>query len=115
MNRIWLAANGGNGVLQPLLSCSEISLDRVKVGSWMDDATLIVTAATHPVLLHVTEGIAWPRTGRWIAEQTALVDSLRSPWVSAHLELGSHRLNYHWPRFSLIPTGLSHLDFAKVA
>jgi uncharacterized protein (UPF0276 family) len=107
MSCIWLVANGGNGLLQPLLANEEISLDRVKVGTWMDDATMIVTAATHPVLLHVTEGIAWPRTRRWIAEQTARVNWLRTPWVSAHLELGSTLLNYHWPRFSLIPRSLA--------
>ncbi len=103
MSPIWLAANGGNGLLRPLLADDDIRLDRIKAGSWLDDAALTVTAATRPVLLHVSQGVAWPRTNRWLAKQIARTKWLRTPWVSAHLELGSSLLNYHWPRFPLVP------------
>ena len=108
MSRIWLAANGGNGFLAPLLESGRIHIDRVKVGPWMGDATLTVTAAAHPVLLHISDGLAWPRAYRWIAEQTIRTEWLQTPWVSAHLELGASLLNYHWPGAALIPRSIAH-------
>ncbi len=73
----------------------------------MADDQLAVAAAARPVLLHISEGVAWPRGRRWIADQCARAEVLRVPWVSAHLELGHSLLNYHWPLPALIPPALA--------
>lgn len=107
MSRIWLAANGGNPFLEAMLAAGEVPVDRVKVAPWMGDAALTVAAASHRLLLHISEGVAWPRSSRWIGEQLILTEWLRVPWVSAHLELSPTVLNYHWPLPSLIPRPLA--------
>jgi len=107
MTRIWLAANGGNGTLEPLLAAGDVCLDRGKVGPWIGDAKLAVVAAAHPVLLHVSEGVAWPRSQRWIIEQTNRTRWLKTPWVSAHLDFISCRLSEQWPFGRLIPRSLA--------
>ncbi len=106
MNRIWLAANGGNPFLEPLMAAGEVPVDRVKVGPWMGDAALTVTAAAHPLLLHISDGVVWPRGERWIREQLVRTEWMRVPWISAHLELNSRVLNYHWSFPPLIPRSL---------
>lgn len=106
MNRIWLVANGGNGHLPPLLASGRVHLDRVKVGPWMGDAGLTVQAAAHPVLLHLSDGVIWPRSRRWIDKQNWRTEWLKTPWVSAHLELGA-RLDRRWVRAPIIPRALA--------
>jgi len=107
VSRIWLAANGGNGTLETLLKAGHIPVDRIKVGSWIGEHALIVTAAAHPVLLHISDGVAWPRSNNWIKKQVELTLWLRTPWVSAHLEMGLSPLNYHWPPLTLVPAALA--------
>ncbi len=102
MSRTWLAANGGNGLLESLLAAGEVCVDRVKVAPWMGNAALTVTAAAHPILLHLSDGVVWPRSGRWVDEQVHLTQWLPTPWVSAHLAMGIFRLGYAWPLFRLV-------------
>jgi uncharacterized protein (UPF0276 family) len=107
MAQIGLAATGGKEHIEALLASGETRLDRVKVGSYMDDARLEAIAATHPVLLHVSEGAAWPRTVRWIDGQIRRARRVGTPWVSAHLDLGSPWLAYQWTLFPVIPRSLA--------
>ena len=95
-------------MLAPLLESGSVQIDRVKVGPWLGDAALTVAAAAHPVLLHISDGLAWPRAPSWIAQQAIRIKWLQTPWVSAHLELGASLLNYHWPGAALVPRSLAH-------
>jgi uncharacterized protein (UPF0276 family) len=108
MSRIWLVANAGDGFLSPLIEGKTVHLDRVKVGPWMGDARLTVTAASYPVLLHLSDGVAWPRTRRWIADQSWRSEWLKTPWVSAHLDLGCELLNRLNLSSAIIPRSLAH-------
>jgi uncharacterized protein (UPF0276 family) len=103
MARVWLAASGGSEVLAALTSAPAVSVDRLKVGSWQSDAELIVAAAFRPVLLHVSEGVCWPRSPWWINRSVRQTAWLRTPWVSCHLELGWMSMDRPRPAPQLIP------------
>jgi len=103
MSAIWLAANGGNEHIEALLASGAVHVDRIKVGSWMSDVQL----AAHPVLLHISRGVIWPRGGRWIAEQVRLTREVDAPWASVHLDIALPYAIYRWPLTALLPRALA--------
>jgi uncharacterized protein DUF692 len=96
VSEIWLAANGGNEHIEALLAAGDVPVDRVKVGLWMDDDQLTTISRDYDVLLHISEGLIWPRSKRWMADRLRRARLLRAPWVSFHLDLGSNFLAYRW-------------------
>jgi uncharacterized protein (UPF0276 family) len=103
MTQIWLATNGGHDHIDDLLTSGRVQIDRLKVGEWMDDAQLAAIAAQRPTLLHVSDGVIWPRGRRWVAEQARLVRQTHAPWISVHLDIGWTFLAYRWSGPTPIP------------
>ena len=96
MTRIWLAATGGRAHINALLASGEADVDRLKAGEWMDGGQLAALVAQRPALLHVSEGILWPRSKRWAAARASLARRLDAPWISVHLDIGGVLLAYRW-------------------
>ncbi len=96
MSKIWLASNAGNEHIDALLAAGEVQVDRLKVGPWMGSTVLTVAAATCPIILHISEGVSWPRSRGWVTQQVQLSSWLSTPWVSFHLEFGNAVMNFSW-------------------
>jgi uncharacterized protein (UPF0276 family) len=113
MSDIWLAVSGGKPHVDALLATgaigasAEIDVDRLKAAEWMDDDELDAVRAQRPVVLHVSEGVLWPRSRRWAAAQARVANRVDAPWVSVHLDIGWTLLAYHWPGPAPIPRALA--------
>lgn len=119
MTEIWLAVSGGNSNVDALLgtdangaspdvqaTSAEIDVDRLKVAEWMDERQRAAVLAQRPVVLHISEGVLWPRSQRWATAQAELARSVDAPWISVHLSIGWSLLAYHWPGPSPISPAL---------
>jgi hypothetical protein len=100
---IWLACSGGNAHGDAILAAGAPRVDRVKLGSWMSDAQIAASATRIPALLHISQGVIWPRSRRWVAMKVHRTRLARTPWVSFHLDLGWTFLAYRWSGPSPIP------------
>jgi uncharacterized protein (UPF0276 family) len=109
VNAIWLATNGGNEHIEALLASGDLRLDRLKLGPWMGEEGLTAIAAKHSALLHISDGVIWPRGRQWVAEQVRLVRLVDAPWLSVHLDIGWILLAYHWRGPSPILPALARL------
>jgi uncharacterized protein (UPF0276 family) len=107
VSAIWLAANGGNEHIEALLASGAVHLDRIKVGPWVGDDQLALLCAAQSPLLHISYGVIWPRSGRWITEQVRLTRFVDAPWASVHLDIGLPYAIYYWPLTALLPRALA--------
>jgi uncharacterized protein (UPF0276 family) len=113
MSGIWLGVTGGKPNPDMLLASGEIGpsgevdVDRLKAAEWMDNDQLAAVRAQRPVLLHLDDGVIWPRSRRWAAARAALARRADTPWLSVHLDLGWTFLAYRWPGPSPIPRALA--------
>ena len=79
MAEIWLATNGGHEHIDAVLASGSVPVDRLMVGKEMSAAQVAAIAAQRPTLLHVSEGVIWPRGRRWAAQQARLVHRVKAP------------------------------------
>jgi uncharacterized protein (UPF0276 family) len=107
MSDIWLGLTGGKPHVDALLAAGEIDVDRLKAAEWMDEARLAAVRAQRPVLLHLDDGVIWPRGRRWADERARLAGWCGTPWLSVHLDLGWTFLAYRWPGPSPVPRALA--------
>jgi uncharacterized protein (UPF0276 family) len=96
MTEIWLAATGGRAHIDTLLASGEADVDRLKAGERMDETQLAALVAQRPALLHVSDGVLWPRGRRWAVDQARLARRVDAPWISVHLDIGWTPLAYRW-------------------
>jgi uncharacterized protein (UPF0276 family) len=96
MPETWLAVTGGKPNVDALLDAGEIGVDRLKAAEWMDERQQAALLAQRPVVLHVSEGVIWPRSRRWTAAQADLARGVDAPWISVHLDIGWTFLAYRW-------------------
>ena len=107
MSDIWLGLTGGKPNVDALLAAGEIDVDRLKAAGWMDEARLAAVRAQRPVLLHLDDGVIWPRSWRWADERARLAGSCGTPWLSVHLDLGWTFLAYRWRGPQPVPRALA--------
>jgi uncharacterized protein (UPF0276 family) len=96
MTRIWLAVTGGRENIDALLAANEAPVDWLKAGEWMDEAQLASLLVQRPALLHVSDGVIWPRGRRWADARARLGRQTNAPWISVHLDIGWTFLAYRW-------------------
>jgi uncharacterized protein (UPF0276 family) len=82
--------------MNALLASGEADVDRLKAGEWMDETQLAALVAQRPALLHVSEGVLWPRGRRWAVDRARLARRVDAPWISVHLDIGWTTLAYRW-------------------